>query len=172
MVRKLWLVPMAALALMLVPSFAQAQFRQGDWELTLAGSGSNGPDFDGVALAVNGSLGFFIADPLELGVRQSLTYEDFTGSAWTGSTRAFLDFHFDIGRLQPFVGANIGFVYGDNVHDTWAGAPEAGVKYFVDPNTIIFFMAEYQFFFDQDNSFDNSFSDGQFVYTLGLGWRF
>ena len=41
MLRKLMVV--AALAL-LPAAVAQAQFQAGDWELTLSGNGSNGPD--------------------------------------------------------------------------------------------------------------------------------
>ena len=33
-------------------------------------------------------------------------------------------------------------------------------------------MAEYQFFFDKASSASGAFDDGQFVYTLGVGFRF
>jgi hypothetical protein len=33
-------------------------------------------------------------------------------------------------------------------------------------------MAEYQFFFDEADNVDDAFSDGQFVYSLGLGVKF
>jgi len=171
MVRRNGLI-IAVLALMMLPAAsAFGQFKQGDWELTLSGTGSNGPDFDGVTAGVNGSVGYFLADQLEISLRQSLTYEDFTGSAWNGSTRVALDFHFDLGSVQPFIGGNLGYVYGDSVHDTWEAAPEAGVKVFLNSTSFVLFMAEYQFFFDTDSSLGNAFSDGQFVYTLGLGVR-
>ena len=173
MVRKMWMVAVAALALVLVPAVSQAQFRQGDWELTLSAQANNGPDFDGVSAGAQGSLGYFLADQLEISLRQSLTYTDFgPGSAWNGTTRAALDFHFDRGRLQPFVGANIGYVYGQSVTDTWEAAPEAGVKYFVNSTTFLQFLVEYEFFFNKGSSISGAFSDGQFIYTLGIGFRF
>src|SRR3954469_16164137 len=90
--------------LLLAPTVAHAQFKQGDWELTLGGTGANGPDFDGTSFGVNGSLGYFFTDQIELALRQSITYTDIgVGSAWDGSTRIAGDFHFDLGRWQPFV---------------------------------------------------------------------
>jgi hypothetical protein len=83
-----------------------------------------------------------------------------------------LDFHFDLEALQPFVGGNFGYVYGDAVNDTFEAAPEAGVKWFVNSTTFIFGMAEYQFFFDKGSNAGSGFNDGQFVYTLGVGFRF
>ena len=169
MLRRLFVV--AALAMLIFPAASKAQFQSGNWELTLAGSGTNGPDFDGVSFGVNGSLGYFLTDQFELSVRQTVNYSDFVGSSWNGSTRVAADFHFDMDRWQPFVGANIGFVYGEGVKDTWEAAPEAGVKYFVNSTTFIYLSAEYQFFFDQGDDVDSAFSDGSFVYTLGVGFK-
>ena len=164
---------LTALALMMLPAAsAFGQFKQGDWELTLSGTAAHGPDLDGVTAGVAGSLGYFMSDQFEISLRQSVTYSDFgPGSSWDGSTRLALDFHFDMGRLQPFIGANLGYVYGETVHDTWEAAPEAGVKYFLNGTTFVELLVEYQFFFDTDNSIGNAFSDGQFLYTLGLGVR-
>lgn len=172
MLRKLFLIP--ALGLLLLPAMAKAEFQEGDWELTLSGSGFNGPDFDGVSFNVNGSLGYFVSRDLELGVRQSVGYTDFfgsgsSGSSWQGSTRLFADWHFDMGAWRPFIGANFGYLYGDGVEDTLTYAPEAGVKYFVNPTTFIFVLAEYQIFCDKGSDF---LDDGQFVYSLGIGFRF
>ncbi len=169
MLRKLMVV--AALAL-LPAMAAQAQFQQGDYELTLSGSGSNGPDFNGTDFGVNANLGYFLTKELEVGVRQSVSYADDqgAGSAWFGSTRLALDYHFDLGRVQPYVGGNIGYQYGD-IHNTWEAAPEAGIKWFVNSTTFIQLGVEYQFFFDQDSDASSSFSDGRFLYALGIGFR-
>jgi len=163
----------ALLAVLLIPTFAQAQFKQGDWELTLGGNGSTPGRIDGFTFGIEGSLGLFVADQLELGVRQSLNYNDVggSGSSLNGTTRVFCDFHFDLGAFQPFVGANLGYVYGDGVHDTWAIAPEAGLKYFVNGTTFVFAMVEYQIFLD-NSSANDAIKDGQFLYTLGIGFRF
>ena len=171
MLRKLMVV--AALAL-LPAAAANAQFQAGDFELTLSGQGSNGPDFDGVQWGVNGSLGYFLTKELEVAVRQTVNYTDITagdGSAWAGSTRVAVDYHFDFGRFQPYVGGNVGYVYGDGVTDSWLAAPEAGLKYFVNSTTFVQLGVEYQFFFDEGDDASDAFSDGQFLYTLGVGFR-
>jgi hypothetical protein len=164
---------LAIAAVALAPRSTYAYFEEGDKEITLSGTAANGNDFDGVVAGVNGSIGYFLTDNLELSVRQTITYTDIgVGSALNGSTRVALDFHFDLEALQPFVGGNFGYVYGDAVNDTFEAAPEGGVKWFVNSTTFIFAMAEYQFFFDSGDSASSSFSDGQFVYTLGIGFRF
>jgi hypothetical protein len=159
---------------LMVTSAAHAQFKDGDWELTLSGSAANGPDFDGVTANVNANLGYFITKELEVGVRQTVGFTDIgTSGDLNGSTRIAVDWNFDIGKVVPFLGANIGYVYGDAVNDTWEAAPEAGIKWFVNGTTFIFASVEYQFFFDHNtDSFGNAFSDGQFVYGLGIGFRF
>ena len=168
---------------------AQDGFDQGDWELTLGAGGANDNNFDGVTFNLNGSLGYFFNDNLELSVRQSVSYsdvgsfadpddeddfddEDPEGSAINASTRVALDYHFDLGRWQPFVGVNFGGTYGDTVADTFVAGPEAGVKFFLNDTTFIFGLAEYQFFFDEADEADAAFDDGQFIYTVGLGVRF
>ena len=174
--------------LVFLPSAARAQdgFEAGDFEFTLGAGGANDRDFDGTSWNGNASLGYFFTDNLELSVRQSLTYTDIgnfsdpddedegdtDGSALSGSTRVALDFHFDLGRFQPFIGANVGYVYGDSVSDTFEAAPEAGVKFFVNDTTFIYGLAEYQFFFDESDDADDAFGDGQFVYTVGIGFTF
>lgn len=169
MLRKLMVV--AALAL-LPAAAAHAQFQAGDWELTLSGQGSNGPDFDGTQWSVNGNIGYFLTKELEVNLRQTVGYSDLVaGTAWNGSTRIGVDYNFDMGRWVPYVGANIGYVYGDGVNDSWTAGPEAGIKFFVNSTTFVQLGAEYQFFFDQGSDASQAFSDGQFLYSLGIGFR-
>ena len=164
----------AIAALCLLPAMAHAQV-ENPWEITLGAGGANDNDFDGFVARGDASIGYYFNENLEVSLRQSLQYQDFAGTTLDGSTRVALDYHFILGdrsQWQPFIGANIGFVYGDSVHDTFEAAPEAGVKYYANSTTFIFFQAEYQFFFDQGDEADDAFSDGQFVYTLGIGFRF
>lgn len=174
MIRKLLGLTAAAACIAAVPTSAQAAFKAGDVDITLSGSGQNGPDFDGFAASANAQAGYFFTDALELGIRQTVTYSDIQSSgALAGSTRVFLDYHFELApNIYPYIGANIGYVYGDAVSDTFAAAPEAGIKFFVNPSTYIFVSAEYQFFFDKANEASDSFSDGQFIYGLGVGFVF
>ena len=160
-------------ALLMLPTLSYGYFEEGDKEVTLSGSANHDGDFDGVNIDVNGSFGYFMTDNLELSVRQSLGYTDInTDAAINGSTRVALDFHFDLEAWQPFVGGNFGYVYGDAVNDTFEAAPEAGVKFFVNTSTFIFAMVEYQFFFDSADDASDGFEDGQFIWSLGIGFRF
>ena len=168
MLRKLMVV--AALAL-LPAAAAQAQFQAGDWALTLSGQGSNGPDFDGTQFGLNADIGYFMTKEFEVSLRQTVAYSVLVaGSAWSGSTRVAVDYNWDMGRWVPYVGANLGYVYGD-VNDTWIAGPEAGVKFFVNSTTFVQLGVEYQFFFDQGSDASEAFSDGQFLYSLGIGFR-
>lgn len=177
MLRKGFIVAALA-ALFSLPTATKAQV-ENPWELTLGGGATNGPDFDGFSGDVRGSIGYYVSENLELSLRQSVQYNDFggagDGSAWNASTRVAVDVHFplgDRGHIVPFVGANIGYVYGESVNDTFAAAPEAGVKVYLSSTTFVFVQGEYQFFFDQGDDASNAFSDGAFVYSVGLGFRF
>ena len=174
MFRKFLGLTAAAACIAAVPSMAHAGFEKGDVDITLSGSGQNGPDFDGFTASANGSAGYFLTDALELGIRQTATYSDIASSGnLSGATRVFIDYHFELApNLYPYIGGNIGYVYGDAVNDTFAAAPEAGIKYFVNPTTYIFGSVEYQFFFDKANQASDNFSDGQFIYGLGIGFVF
>ena len=164
---------MVVAALLMLPTLSYGYFEEGDKEITLSGFAANGPDLDGVNIGANGSIGYFMTDNLELSLRQSLSYTDIgVDSSLNGSTRVALDFHFDLEAWQPFVGGNFGYVYGDAVNDTFEAAPEAGVKWFVNSTTFVFAMVEYQFFFDSADDVDSSFEDGQFLWSLGIGFRF
>jgi hypothetical protein len=162
MLRKLYLVPV--LALLALPALASAQFEAGNWAMELSGNGSNDQDFRTVDITANLSLGYFMTKELELGVRQGLIYAD-GGSNWAGNTAVFVDYHFDIDRWQPYVGANIGYAYGENVSDSWIAGPEIGVKYFVNSTTFIDLNAAYEF------NLEEGLDDGAFFYGLGIGFK-
>lgn len=176
MLRKLFALPVLGLAAVaFMPSAAMAQeygFDAGNWELTLSGSGQNDRDFNSTSFGVDASLGYFFTDNIEVAVRQNVTYTDVgtgNGSAWNGATDLAADWHFDLGRWQPFIGANIGYAYGDSTNDTWEAGPEAGVKYFITQSTFVQLLAEYEFFFKSGDAGSDSLSDGAFFYSLGLG---
>lgn len=175
MIRKGFFI--AAIAAFLSFSSASKAAVVNPWEVTLGGGASNSNDFDGFTANLNGSLGWYFTDNLEVSVRQTVTYSDFFGTNWAGSTRAALDLHFplgDRGHVVPFIGANFGYIYGDGTKDTFIAAPEVGIKFYVNETTFVFAVAEYQFFFDEADSDDvsSAFDDGAFVYTFGIGFRF
>ncbi len=160
-------------ALCLVPAMAYGQAAHGPWELELGGSGANGPNFNGFTAAADASIGYYFSDTLEVGLRQSLAYSDVAGVGWDASTRVALDLHIPVtDAFVPYVGGNFGYVYGKGVRDNFEAAPEAGIKYYVNATTFIFVSAEYQFFFNQNSRAGTAFSNGQFIYGLGVGFRF
>lgn len=147
--------------------------QQGEWEITLGGSGSNNNDFDAGGFGANASVGYFLNKSWELALRQGANYADFGGSSsWNASTRGAIDYHFDLNRFRPFVGANFGGLYGKNVTDTWAAGLEGGFKFYVHPKTFVFAMLEYQWLFKDADRVDDNFDDGQFIYSLGVGFNF
>jgi len=174
-VRSLWAFALAAM--LFVPAIANAQFKTGDWELTLGATAANGPNFDGVSGGGTGSVGYFFTPSLELGFRQGVQYSDIgAGGNGNGSSLRLesdvpLDYHFDLGRWQPFVGVNIGYIYGDFGHNTFEAGPEAGVKWFANDTTFLYGIVDYEFPFDKHSN-DNAFSDGIFNYGIGVGFRF
>jgi hypothetical protein len=167
------------LILVSVPRVAAAEeYDRSPWEFTLAGTGTSDKEFDNNSVGVDIGLGFFLG-PFDLGVRQSLNYASTSTAfgdtdAFDGSTRAFADFEIEIGPFAPFIGANIGYVYGDFVKDQFIAGPEGGLKIYFHENhdVFIFGRIEYQFFFEDSDQADDAFEDGQFVYTIGVGFRF
>jgi len=182
MLRKLFGMSAAALALgvaSLLPArsaSAQQYLEAGTWELTLTGSGASNQDADAGNAALQGSLGYFLIDQLEVLVRQSVGYVDndnLTGgsTSLTASTAVALDYHFDLDRWQPFIGASFGYNYGDSdVDETLFAGPEGGVKYFVKDDTFIYGLVQYQWFFDDAEDIEDNAEDGSFVYAVGIGF--
>ncbi len=161
-------------ALALLPAIANAQPRAQDWEITLGGSGSNNRGFTQADFAVNGSIGYFFTPQLEVSLRQGISYADHNnGTDWLGNTRGAVDYHFTnlFGKFVPYVGANVGYAYGENFNDTWEAAPEAGLKFYVHERTFLFVQGEYQFFFRNGGGAGEGFKHGQFIYSLGIGFN-
>lgn len=149
--------------------------RAGEGEFTLGGSGAANRDFDNTFGGVNFSYGMYINPTLMWAVRQSINYSnpDVGGTQWNGSTKLALDQHLAAhGALRPFIGVNFGGVYGDAVRDTWAAGLEAGAKFYVQPRTFIYAIAEYGWFFRRARALDDRFDDGQFNWSVGLGFNF
>jgi len=145
----------------------------GDREFTISGSGTSDENLDNGSFSANGEFGWYLTDQFEVGVRQgvSWTHNEHNGHRWNGATRGFLDYHFGQ-RVRPFVGTSLGYKYGESVDNTGFAGLEAGLKYYVLESTFIMGRAEWQFFFSSTDSIDSGFSDGSFVYTVGLGYNF
>lgn len=168
-------VVLAALPLSIVAETRSDNFgpSAGSREFTLAGTGSNDKDFDHGSWGLGASLGWYTSENLEWVVRQSITYADLPGdNATSASTRVGVDYHFNLGNWRPFVGVNIGAIYGDAVDNTGIAGPELGVKYYVKPETFVYLQTEYQFFFESTDDLNDNFDDGAFAHSVGIGFNF
>ena len=177
-----WMGALAVAAAIGTAGSAQAQedfpgLDAGTWELTLTGSGSSNNDADSGNAALQASLGYFVFNQFEVLVRQGVGYvdnDDITGggTSVTASTAVAIDYHFDLDRFQPFIGAGIGYNYGDSdVDETFFAGPEAGVKYYVKDDTFIYGLVQYQWFFDKAENIDDGEEDGSFLYAVGIGFN-
>lgn len=146
----------------------------GERFFTLSGSGSSDTDFNTNTASVSFDVGKFHSESGAYGLRQSLGFADTkNNSSWSGASRVFYDYHFNTGeRWRPFVGANIGGIYGDDVDDTFFAGPELGVKYYVRTKTYLTVQAEYQIFFKNMDDAESNFDDGAFAYSAGIGYHF
>ena len=144
----------------------------GDWDFSISGNGTSDEDFDTNVFGFAASIGYYFTEHFEVGVRQSLNFVANGESAFNGSTRVFLDYNFDLDHWRPFVGGSFGGTYGDTVVDTWMAGIEGGVKWYVKPETYVFGMVEWLWFFEDSDQVEDAFDDGQFVYTLGVGFNF
>jgi len=168
------LIAGVALSVFVLAAEVEAQdapgFQKGDRTLALSGSGSSDKDFDASTASIQVGLGWFIADNVAAGVRQGVSFADVSGNdAWNGSTRVGLDYFLNLGRCKPFVGANLGYLYGDTVKEQFIAGPDVGVRHFVNDTTFINLVVEYQFLFEDADEAEDAYDDGRFVYALGMG---
>jgi hypothetical protein len=139
----------------------------------LGGSGSSDESFDGTVFNVEAGLGYFMTDNFEVIWRQGISYADIPGDDnWNASTRLAFDYNFDMETWYPYLGLNVGYLYGDTVKEQFIAGPEAGVKFFVNDTTFITAGIEYQFLFEDASDADDNFDDGRFVYILAIGFKF
>ena len=163
MLRRLSLV--SIVALLVLPAWAQAQFKQGDWAVTFQADGTAQKDFDTFDLSLTAGPEYFLTDHISVGLKNTLSLAD-GGSDRSGAIRGFADWNFDLGRWVPYVGANIGYGYGDNIDDAWIAGPEGGVRYFVNSTTYIQAHIAYEF------NLNEGFDEGAFFYGAGIGFKF
>jgi hypothetical protein len=157
------------------PGTNWADRKAGDHEFTIGASGAVNTDFDDSFGTMNFSYGVYVTPASAIVLRQQIGYSNPSngGTAWNGSTVVAYDWHFGADpRTRPFVGVNIGGVYGDSVRDTWSAGLEAGVKHYVSPRTFVYGIVQYGWFFQDAESLDDRFDTGQFTYSVGIGFHF
>lgn len=145
----------------------------GDKSFTVSGSGTSDKDFNDTAYGVSGELGYFLTDGWQAGIRQSVNglASDDNDNEWAGSTRGFISYNFLDGNYRPYLGVNMGGIYGESVSNTGTAGLEAGLKLYVLEKTYINFGIEYSFLFEDSNDFNNSVDDGLYLYNIGVGFN-
>jgi hypothetical protein len=152
-------------------TFAQG-FVQGDRTLTLSGTGANDDDFRHFIFNVEGKLGYFFADNFQGSFQQGISFVDVPGSDddWLFASRVALDYVWGSGQWWPFIGVNLGYLWGDRVRDVLTIGPQVGVHYFVNNTTFVLGQVQYEIFTRSGGS-GETFGDDRWVYTLGIGFR-
>lgn len=91
---------------------------------------------------------------------------------WAGRSAIGLNLRADLGRLQPYLGANIGAVYGAGVQDGLIAGPEAGLSFDVTEQVFLYARASYDHQFR--NPPDDADDDNRGIVTggFGAGYRF
>ena len=148
--------------------------KKGDHEFTIAGSGVSNDDLDDSAGGLSASYGVYFTDALSLSLRQSVDYinPDAGDDGWAGTTGVALDVHLGEARVRPLVGVSAGYIYGDEIDESFYAGLEAGLKFYVQSRTFIFALAEYVWSFEDTDDADDTFEDGGFRWTAGVGFNF
>ncbi len=122
-------------------------------------------------LGAGGSVGYFICDPLELSLRESVLYSSFpNGTNAVINSRLALDYELGRGRLRPFIGAEAGYVIGLHSASSLEAGPEIGVRYFLKDSTFVYGAAEWERFFRQ-SSFRGGIRQSEIIFSFGIGFR-
>jgi hypothetical protein len=173
------LIKSSLLIAAIVPALALGQARMGENEVTLSGTGSSDQNFDWNSFNLQGSFGQYINDMGLAGIRQNLSIGvsgeaigDDEDTVFDGATFVFYNHHFGTGAARPFVGANLGYIYGETTEETFSAGLEAGLKYYVLDKTFVQGLVQYQFLFEEAEDFDNQSDDGAFYYSVGMGYNF
>lgn len=149
--------------------------RSGPYELALGGAGVSNDNVNAGSGQLAAAFGHYLGEHFEVLLRQNGSFNDAgpgVSETWTGASRVAVDLLLPIGNIVPYVGVNLGYVYGSGIHDSLMGGPEAGVKFYVKQDVFVLLAGEYQFFFDRSDSLNDAFDDGQILYGLSLGVRF
>jgi len=139
----------------------------GNWEATLTGTGQSDDSFDSPNFGVTGSIGYYFSKNVLLAFRQGLQYDDAGGSTLVNGSSVFLGaYQWDFAKWQPYLGVDLGGLYGAGVKDDGIVGPEGGVKYFVNESTFIFGSIAYLV------PISECCNDGVIPYSLGIGFDF
>jgi hypothetical protein len=139
----------------------------GNWESTLTGTGQSANEFDDTNLGFTGSLGYYFTKNFIVTFKQGVQTSDSRDNTLVNG-RSVLQaaYQWDFAKWQPYVGMNVGGVYGAGIRDDAVFGPEGGLKYFVNESTFIFASIAYEV------PIDECCHDGVVPYSLGIGFDF
>lgn len=143
----------------------------GNWEATLTGTGQSDDEFNSSAFGVTGSLGRYLTENWLVTFKQGLTLDEETalsGDSTLVNGRSVLQgaYQFDMAKWQPYIGMNVGYLYGASTDDEAVFGPEIGLKYFVNESTFMFGNIGYEV------PFDECCNNGTVPYSLGIGFTY
>ncbi len=142
-------------SLCLVSNAAEAN--EHAWVLTLGGNGSSATTGDSQsAFGAEVSFGRTgrVLLPLEIGVRQSLSYSSVDDGAVVGGTKVYADATLlKLWKLDLFAGGNVGAFYG-NTPLTWVASPEAGLRFWLRDDVGVVGRVEYPFSLNDQRALD------------------
>jgi hypothetical protein len=149
------------------PYTADAGPRAGNYEATLSGAGLSDDEFKESNIGVSGSLGYYYSKNVLFTLKQGLFSND-TGDSTLINARSIFQtaYQWDLDKWQPYVGLNVGAIYGAGIHDDAIFGPEVGLKYFVNESTFVYGNIAYEV------PFDECCKDGVVPYALGIGFNF
>lgn len=130
----------------------------------LQDEGDDDGDEDGTShlAGLNLSFDYRLTDWLSLGAEQAAFYNFGTDDdGFGGRTAASVDFTLGNFAVIPYVGANIGYIYGSGIQDDYFAGPEIGIA-FGPVNAKLAY----------DMPFDRGWDEGIVSATVGLGVRF
>jgi opacity protein-like surface antigen len=120
----------------------------GEWVVSLGGAGATVTSGDtSTGFGADLSVGYTgeVILPVELGLRQGITYSD---SDTILSTKVYADWTlFTVKTVDVFAGGNAGLAYG-NTKPEWELAPEAGVRWWVKDDVAVLGRVEVPFDMD------------------------
>lgn len=139
----------------------------GNWEATLSGTGQSDNDFNDADFGVAGSIGYYFSKNIVVTFKQALNYSG-VGPSDTFNARSVFQaaYQWDLGRWQPYLGLNLGGIYGAVVEDDGVVGPEAGLKYYVNESTFMFGNIAYE------SLIGSCCTDGNIPYSVGIGFNF
>ena len=139
----------------------------GNWESTLTGTGQSDHEFERSNFGITGSVGRYFTKNFVLTFKQGLQFGDTTkASLVNGRSIVQAAYQWDFARWQPYLGINLGAVYGAGVDDDGVVGPEGGIKYFVNESTFIFGSVAYE------SRITHCCNDGFVPYSVGIGFEF